>query len=124
MIAVLTGDIINSRQVNSEEWLPKLKDYLGYINDHFISLHLYLKKTVSNLGKNIRFKVFYNRYRSLKNKFFFGFIYFYKVFRDVYKPKYLKKNKLNFFSFYKRVTKGFKFKFIDNRYSYRYRRPF
>lgn len=27
MIAVLTGDIINSRKVNSEDWLPKLKDY-------------------------------------------------------------------------------------------------
>lgn len=27
MIAVLTGDIINSRIVNSEDWLPKLKEY-------------------------------------------------------------------------------------------------
>ena len=27
MIAVLTGDIINSRKVNSEDWLPKLKDF-------------------------------------------------------------------------------------------------
>lgn len=31
MIAVLTGDIINSRKVNSEEWLPKLKEYLNKI---------------------------------------------------------------------------------------------
>lgn len=29
MIAVITGDIINSRNVNSEIWLPKLKDYFS-----------------------------------------------------------------------------------------------
>ncbi len=31
MIAVITGDIINSRKVNSEIWLPKLKDYFSSI---------------------------------------------------------------------------------------------
>jgi hypothetical protein len=29
MIAVITGDIINSRLVNSEFWLPRLKEYLS-----------------------------------------------------------------------------------------------
>jgi hypothetical protein len=31
MIAVVTGDIINSRRVNSEIWLPRLKEYLSKI---------------------------------------------------------------------------------------------
>ncbi len=31
MIAVITGDIINSRKVNSEIWLPKLKEYFSKI---------------------------------------------------------------------------------------------
>lgn len=31
MIAVITGDIINSRRVNSEIWLPRLKEYLTKI---------------------------------------------------------------------------------------------
>lgn len=31
MIAVITGDIINSRKVNSEIWLPKLKEYFSNI---------------------------------------------------------------------------------------------
>ncbi len=31
MIAVITGDIINSRKVNSEIWLPKLKEYFSSI---------------------------------------------------------------------------------------------
>ena len=31
MVAVITGDIINSRQVNSEVWLPRLKEYLSKI---------------------------------------------------------------------------------------------
>lgn len=31
MIAVITGDIINSRRVNSELWLPRLKEYLSKI---------------------------------------------------------------------------------------------
>jgi hypothetical protein len=31
MIAVITGDIINSRRVNSEVWLPKLKEYFSKI---------------------------------------------------------------------------------------------
>ena len=31
MIAVITGDIINSRAVNPEIWQPKLKDYLAEI---------------------------------------------------------------------------------------------
>jgi len=31
MIAVITGDIINSRNVNSEIWLPKLKAYFSQI---------------------------------------------------------------------------------------------
>ena len=31
MIAVITGDIVNSRKVNSEIWLPKLKEYLSEI---------------------------------------------------------------------------------------------
>lgn len=31
MIAVITGDIINSRKVNSEIWLPRLKEYLSEI---------------------------------------------------------------------------------------------
>lgn len=34
MIAVLTGDIINSRKVNSEDWLPKLKDYFIKITNN------------------------------------------------------------------------------------------
>jgi len=29
MVAVITGDIINSRKVNSEIWLPKLKDFFS-----------------------------------------------------------------------------------------------
>lgn len=29
MVAVITGDIINSRKVSSESWLPKLKDYFA-----------------------------------------------------------------------------------------------
>ena len=31
MIAVITGDIVNSRKVNSEIWLPKLKDFFSEI---------------------------------------------------------------------------------------------
>lgn len=31
MVAIITGDIINSRKVNSEIWLPKLKDYFSTI---------------------------------------------------------------------------------------------
>ena len=31
MIAIITGDIINSRKVNSEIWLPKLKEYFSQI---------------------------------------------------------------------------------------------
>jgi general stress protein 26 len=31
MITVITGDIINSRKVNSEIWLPKLKEYFSNI---------------------------------------------------------------------------------------------
>lgn len=31
MVAVITGDIINSRKVNSEVWLPKLKEYFSKI---------------------------------------------------------------------------------------------
>ncbi len=31
MIAVITGDIINSRKVNSEIWLPRLKEYFSKI---------------------------------------------------------------------------------------------
>ncbi len=31
MIAVITGDIINSRKVSSEIWLPKLKEYFSKI---------------------------------------------------------------------------------------------
>ncbi|OYU85728.1 MAG: transcriptional regulator [Flavobacterium sp. BFFFF2] len=31
MVAVITGDIINSRKVNSEIWLPKLKEYFSKI---------------------------------------------------------------------------------------------
>ncbi|WP_163411447.1 transcriptional regulator [Flavobacterium ajazii] len=31
MIAVITGDIINSRKVNPEIWLPKLKEYFSKI---------------------------------------------------------------------------------------------
>ncbi len=31
MIAIITGDIINSRKVNSEIWLPKLKEYFSKI---------------------------------------------------------------------------------------------
>jgi len=31
MVAVITGDIINSRKVNSEIWLPRLKEYLSKI---------------------------------------------------------------------------------------------
>ncbi len=27
MISIITGDIVNSRKINSEEWLPALKDY-------------------------------------------------------------------------------------------------
>ncbi len=27
MISVITGDIVNSRKINSEEWLPELKDF-------------------------------------------------------------------------------------------------
>lgn len=29
MIAIITGDIINSRKINSETWLPKLKEYFS-----------------------------------------------------------------------------------------------
>lgn len=29
MVAVITGDIINSRKVSSESWLPKLKEYFA-----------------------------------------------------------------------------------------------
>lgn len=31
MVAVITGDIVNSRTVNSEIWLPKLKEYFSKI---------------------------------------------------------------------------------------------
>ena len=31
MVAVITGDIINSRKVNSDIWLPKLKEYFSKI---------------------------------------------------------------------------------------------
>ena len=31
MVAVITGDIINSRKVNSEVWLPKLREYFSRI---------------------------------------------------------------------------------------------
>lgn len=33
MVAVITGDIINSRKVNSEVWLPELKEYFSKIID-------------------------------------------------------------------------------------------
>lgn len=31
MIAVITGDVVNSRKVNAEIWLPKLKEYFSKI---------------------------------------------------------------------------------------------
>ncbi len=31
MVAVITGDIINSKKVNSEIWLPKLTEYFSKI---------------------------------------------------------------------------------------------
>ena len=31
MIAVITGDVINSRKVNAEIWLPRLKEYFSKI---------------------------------------------------------------------------------------------
>jgi hypothetical protein len=31
MISIITGDIINSRKINSDEWLPQLKDFLATI---------------------------------------------------------------------------------------------
>ncbi|HUH35345.1 MAG TPA: SatD family protein [Moheibacter sp.] len=34
MIAVLTGDIINSREVNAEEWQPKLKAYFDSVTNN------------------------------------------------------------------------------------------
>src|SRR5690606_9011053 len=41
MIAVLTGDIINSRQVNSDEWLPKLKDYFKEVSSNVQKWEIY-----------------------------------------------------------------------------------
>lgn len=41
MIAVLTGDIINSREVNSEEWLQQLKDYFIKITNHVEEWEIY-----------------------------------------------------------------------------------
>ncbi|MDM1534504.1 SatD family protein [Myroides marinus] len=41
MIAVLTGDIINSRKVNSEEWLPKLKDYFIKVTNNVEKWEIY-----------------------------------------------------------------------------------
>lgn len=34
MIAVLTGDIINSREVNAEEWQPRLKAYFDSVTNN------------------------------------------------------------------------------------------
>lgn len=41
MIAVLTGDIINSKKVNSEEWLPKLKDYFIKVTNNAEKWEIY-----------------------------------------------------------------------------------
>ncbi len=41
MIAVLTGDIINSRKVNSEDWLPKLKDYFIKLTNNVEKWEIY-----------------------------------------------------------------------------------
>lgn len=41
MIAVLTGDIINSRKVNSEDWLPKLKDYFIKVTNNVEKWEIY-----------------------------------------------------------------------------------
>lgn len=41
MIAVLTGDIINSKKVNSEEWLPKLKDYFIKVTNNVEKWEIY-----------------------------------------------------------------------------------
>ena len=41
MIAVITGDIINSRKVNPEEWLPKLKKYFSKLGKNPINWEIY-----------------------------------------------------------------------------------
>ncbi len=41
MIAVLTGDIINSRKVNSEDWLPKLKDFFIKVTNNLEKWEIY-----------------------------------------------------------------------------------
>lgn len=41
MIAVLTGDIINSRSVHSSEWLPSLKSYLEELTTHKTQWEIY-----------------------------------------------------------------------------------
>lgn len=35
MQAVITGDIVNSREVNTALWLPKLKDRLLEVSEHW-----------------------------------------------------------------------------------------
>lgn len=41
MIAIITGDIINSRKVNSEIWLPELKEYFSKIITNRDSWEIY-----------------------------------------------------------------------------------
>lgn len=41
MIAILTGDIINSRKVNPEDWLPKLKSFLIEITNNETEWEIY-----------------------------------------------------------------------------------
>lgn len=41
MVAVLTGDIINSRKVNTEDWLLQLKDYLSAVTGNSQNWEIY-----------------------------------------------------------------------------------
>ena len=41
MIAVITGDIINSRKVNADEWLPKLKEFLANTTNNHEKWEIY-----------------------------------------------------------------------------------
>ncbi len=41
MIAILTGDIINSRKVNPEDWLPQLKSFLIEITNNETEWEIY-----------------------------------------------------------------------------------
>jgi ribosomal protein S4 len=95
----------------------KLRALLKSFQDSHKSFYFKIKPYLLKGSKTLKFRAF--KFFNLKSKkrfnLFYLFQFTYNAVNRILKFRYIKKNKLRFFSFYKRVNARFKFKFIHNR---------